>query len=128
MFYNSISRRNVTLVITAILVITLLAFALSPFKFPTTVNHQDKFLHVLGFAALVLPCAVLYPRLLVWIAPAAFALGGAIELIQPLFGREGWVDDFLAGLAGIVIGALLGLSIHMVSRLALRLFNRLNKA
>lgn len=116
------------LVMTMILAITLLAFALSPLKFPTAVNHQDKFLHVLGFAALVLPCAVLYPRLLVWIVPAAFALGGAIELIQPLFGREGWVDDFLAGLAGVVIGALLGLCIHMVLRLISRLFHRSNQA
>jgi hypothetical protein len=42
---------------------------------------SDKFYHLVAFAALIFPTAVLYARSLVWILPLAALFGVAIELI-----------------------------------------------
>lgn len=68
----------------------------------------DKQIHALAFALLMLPGALIAPRLARRLAPVALAFGGAIELIQPGFGRSAEWGDFLADGIGIVAGLLLG--------------------
>ena len=84
---------------------------------PTLVVHgpagTDKTIHLLAFAAIVLPTAIFTPRRLFWIIPAAACYGAAIEVIQPLVGRTADLNDFLADAAGICIGAGAGLLLSL---------------
>jgi hypothetical protein len=68
----------------------------------------DKAQHTLAFALLVLPNACWNRRALPVTALAAALLGGAIELIQPLVGREASWGDFTADLVGVALGTALG--------------------
>lgn len=72
------------------------------------VPGSDKLHHFIAFAALTLPAGFARPRLGLWIALSALAYGGAIELIQPLVGREREFLDFVADGAGSLLGALCG--------------------
>ena len=73
---------------------------------------SDKLYHVMAFAGLVFPTALLYTRSLVWILPLAALFGGAIELVQPFIGREAEVADVLADLVGLGMGTLIGLTLR----------------
>lgn len=75
---------------------------------------NDKTLHLLAFAALVLPMAIACPRRLLWLVPLACAYGGAIELLQPLVGRENELWDWIADISGVAAGATFGLLMHAV--------------
>lgn len=68
----------------------------------------DKAQHTLAFALLVLPNACFNRRAFPITALAAALLGGGIELIQPLVGREASWGDFVADLMGVALGASLG--------------------
>jgi VanZ family protein len=74
----------------------------------------DKVYHVIAFAALVFPTALLYARSLFWVLPATVAFGGSIELIQPYVGRTNEMADFLADVLGVGFGVTLGLTIRAV--------------
>ena len=73
------------------------------------VPYLDKILHATAFAALVLPLTWLRARTALWLAPLALIYGGAIELVQPGFGRSAEWGDLLADGLGIVIGCLPGM-------------------
>lgn len=69
----------------------------------------DKQIHALAFFLLVLPLSLARPAAILWLAPAALAFGGAIELIQPAVGRSAEWGDLLADGIGIVLGIVPGL-------------------
>ena len=69
--------------------ISIAALTLIPLSVPAGALGSDKAHHLLAFAALTLPCAVLYPKALLRVALAAAIFGGAIEVIQPYVGRQG---------------------------------------
>ena len=73
---------------------------------------SDKLYHVMAFAGLVFPTALLYARSLVCILPLAALFGGAIELVQPYMGRAAEVADALADLAGLALGTVTGLALR----------------
>ena len=108
------TRRALALTATAILSFVIGYLTLSPSPPQVGVEEllSDKAYHVIAFAALVFPSALLYARSLIWMVPAALLFGGAIELIQPYVGREAEVADFLAD--------AVGLSVRIVSGLILR--------
>ena len=79
-------------------------------------GSADKTLHVLIYAAAVLPAAVApYARVLL-VAAGIFAWGGGIELLQPAFGRSASVADLVANAVGLSLGALLGYPLRRVLR------------
>jgi VanZ family protein len=78
--------------------------------------HADKIYHVVAFAVLVLPTAVLYARSLTWILPLACGFGIAIELVQPYTGRALEVADILADLVGCGVGTAVGLTLRAIVR------------
>ena len=80
---------------------------------------SDKQLHFIAFCLLVLPLLLVRPRHAIWLAPAAIAYGGAIEIIQPLVGRSADWADFLADMAGVVAGVAMAGARHRL-RLARR--------
>ena len=71
---------------------------------------NDKVEHALGYVALSIWFAGLYPRSrYVWIAVGLFAMGVVVELFQGWmsFGRQRDVRDVVANSAGIALGLLL---------------------
>ena len=105
------TRRALALTATAILSFVIAYLTLSPSPPQVGVEEllSDKAYHVIAFAALVFPSALLYARSLIWMVPAALLFGGAIELIQPYVGREAEVADFLADAVGLSVGIVSGL-------------------
>jgi VanZ family protein len=76
------------------------------------VPQGDKLLHLLAFAALVLPLAMTDPRNWAWALGLAVAYGGMIELIQPHVNRHAEWGDFLANSLGAALGVILGRALH----------------
>ena len=105
-------RKTAALLLTGILAATIGVLTLAPINLPVNIGGGDKLHHLIAFAALVLPCAVLYRRVLVWLAPAALLYGGLIEFIQPALGRHGEWLDFVADSFGVALGVVLGLLLH----------------
>jgi len=105
------SRRTIVLWLTTSLMICIGVLTLFPLGLPD-VAGSDKDHHIVAFAALVFPCAVLYPQGLTRVILAAAVYGALIEIIQPFVGRSGDFLDLIADLAGIGLGSILGLGIH----------------
>ena len=97
---------------TAVLAIVIAILTLAPSLRPPDLGGPDKLYHAIAFGALMLPCAILYPRSLAWLLPAALAFGGAIEIIQPWVGRSGEWADLVADAVGIGIAMPVGLVGH----------------
>ena len=57
---------------------------------------MDKICHIVGFSALILAGAVLYPRALFWTVTAPILFEGAIGIMQPSVGRSRELADFVA--------------------------------
>lgn len=79
-------------------------------ELPAGPRGIDKLYHVVAFAALVFPTALLWPdrwRSAGWLA---ILYGGILEIIQPAFGRSADISDLLADALGVTVGILLGLA------------------
>ena len=108
-------RRILALGVTLVLAVIIAILTLLPVSAPQVVPGTDKAHHLLGFAALTLPSALLYPRSLAIVLPCSLLFGGAIELIQPYVGRQGEFADFSADAVGALIGVGLGLTLRTVT-------------
>ena len=108
-------RRILALGVTLVLGGIIAILTLLPVSAPQGVPGTDKAHHLLGFAALTLPSALLYPRSLAVVLPCSLLFGGAIELIQPYVGRQGEFADFSADAAGALIGVGVGLALRTVA-------------
>lgn len=96
--------------VTLFVTLTLTMTMLWPLDQPTPAPEgSDKLAHIIAFAALSFPLARTgrFGLLPVFIAASAF--GGAIELIQPSFNRNADVNDWIADVAGVVLGIYCGL-------------------
>ena len=69
---------------------------------------SDKLYHILAFACLAFPLPLVRLRLALWVVLGVIAYGGAIEVIQPFFGRQAEWADLLADGIGAVLGAAAG--------------------
>lgn len=67
---------------------------------------SDKVYHVLAFACLAFPLPLVRPRSTLWVVVGVIAYGGAIEVIQPFFGRQAEWADFVADAIGAILGAV----------------------
>ncbi|MBZ0122822.1 MAG: hypothetical protein K8F31_02950, partial [Roseovarius sp.] len=94
----------------AIVALTLGPVSPSP---PMPVDHADKLWHALAFFAwaAVVTAGWRWPGWRVLVVAAAF--GGAIELVQPLTGRDAELADLAADLAGAAAGLWLGLRLRV---------------
>ena len=107
---------RLALVLTLALAVVIGITTLAPIPSEPRLPSNDKFMHYIAFAVLVLPCAILTPRLLILIAPAALIYGGLIEMIQPYVGRERELLDFVADGIGILCGGAAGLAFGLSLR------------
>ncbi|CUH41818.1 putative integral membrane protein [Ruegeria atlantica] len=106
-------RRQIAIGLTVCLSIVIAALTLTSIGEVSNVAGSDKLHHFLAFAALTAPCALLYPKSLTWLLPAALVFGGAIEIIQPSVGRGAEWADFLADTLGIAAGTAIGLVLRL---------------
>ena len=110
-FSNKHTRHVVALALTCVIALVVGYLTLTPQ--PTlNIAGSDKLHHLIGFAALSLPAAILYRHALYWLSPLIMAFGGGIELIQPFVNRNGELADFLADVVGTFLGVGLGLIIR----------------
>ena len=90
----------------------LLAFLIGVLTLtPITVGGpagSDKAYHALAFASLAFPLSLVRPKLALWVIVGVILYGGAIELIQPFFGRDAEWRDLMADGIGAVMGAAAG--------------------
>ena len=79
---------------------------LIPVETLLNVSASDKFYHLISFAILTLPIAIIRPKAMWLILSLSIAYGGAIELLQPLVNRNCEMADFLADAFGAILGVL----------------------
>jgi len=77
----------------------------------TGVPGSDKSHHLIAFAALAFPLSLSRPRLAPRVVLLAAAYGGAIELIQPLVGRDKEFLDFVEDAADAALGGSIGVTL-----------------
>jgi len=108
-------RHTLALLATALLAAAIAYLTLTPPRLEALDGLlSDKAYHVIAFAALIFPGALLYLRSLIWLIPAALVFGAAIELVQPLVGRSAEMADFVADVVGVACGLALGLIARML--------------
>ncbi len=111
-----LARHRLALIATMILAAAITWLTLTPSPPTPDLQHpmSDKIYHVFGFAALVIPTALLFKRSLIWIVPLSVTFGAAIEIIQPYTGRSAEAMDFVANLIGVGIGITAGLATRAI--------------
>jgi len=95
-----------TLVVTTVLTVAMLWPIKQP---PPAPDGSDKVVHLIAFASLAFPLARTGRIGLLPVFICASAFGGAIELIQPSFGRSADMQDWIADIAGVGLGIVLAL-------------------
>ena len=81
---------------------------LTPVETLPNVSGSDKLYHLISFAILTLPIAVIRQKAMWVILSLSIAYGGAIEIIQPLVNRNCEMADLFADTCGAVLGILAG--------------------
>ena len=95
-----------TMIVTAVLTVAMLWPMHQP---PLAPDGTDKIVHLIAFAALAFPLARTDRFGLIPVFFGASAYGGIIEVIQPSFGRSADMQDWVADIAGVVLGIVLAL-------------------
>ncbi len=94
-----------------ILLIAIISYlSLKPTGIATPTVGFDKVYHCIAYAVLVLPLALKRPAYWQVFALTLMIYGGAIELIQPMTGRQADWLDFIMNVTGVGIGILIGQS------------------
>ena len=91
---------------------------LTPVEKLTPVSGSDKVYHLISFAILTLPIAIIRPRAIWIILSLSIAFGGAIEVTQPLVNRNCEMTDLFANACGAVLGILAGKLLLSKTRLS----------
>jgi VanZ family protein len=94
---------------------TVAALTLMPqASMPAGPQGVDKLYHMVAFAALIFPTAMLRPKSCLRFGCLAILYGGIIEAIQPIFGRSADMSDFWADGLGVAMGIFLGLAARRI--------------
>lgn len=109
--HGPLTRHRLALLATFLLTITIAWLSLTPAPPIPNLDSplSNKLYHVIAYAALVFPTALLCARSLLWVLPLALLFGGAIEFAQRYTGREAEMADVLANAAGLGTGSAMGL-------------------
>ena len=98
--------RNIDIYATIIIAIAIGLATLTPVEKLPTVSGSDKAYHLISFAILTLPIAIIRPNAMWIILSLTIAFGGAIEVLQPLVNRNCEMTDFLADAVGAMLGVI----------------------
>ena len=102
----NLRARKIDFYATIIIAFAIGLVTLTPVEKLPTVSGSDKVYHLISFAILTLPIAIIRPRAIWIILSLSIAFGGAIELLQPLVNRNCELADFLANAVGTILGVL----------------------
>lgn len=102
-------RKYYTDVFLTLALLTGLTFALLwPIEASGGLRGGDKVVHFLAFAILAFPIACTGRLRMSILFFACSIYGGVIELLQPSFGREAEVLDWIADMLGVAFGIFIG--------------------
>ena len=110
--------RKIDIYTTIIIAFAIGLATLTPVEKLPTVSGSDKVYHLISFAILTLPIAIIRPRAIWIILSLSIAFGGAIELLQPLVNRNCEMADLFADAYGAVLGILGGKLLLSKTRLS----------
>ena len=99
--------RNIDIYATVVIAVLIGLATLTPVEELPAVSGSDKLYHLISFAILTLPIAVIRPKALWVIFILSVVYGGAIEVLQPLVDRNCELADFLADASGALLGMAL---------------------
>ena len=102
-------RKYLDIPLTLIVMTVLTVAMLWPINQPPPPDGTDKIVHLIAFAALTFPLARTGRIGLIPVVVGASAFGGLIEVIQPSFGRSADMQDWIADIAGVVLGIMFAL-------------------
>ena len=105
-YISELRARKIDIYTTIIIAFAIGLATLTPVEKLPTVSGSDKVYHLISFAILTLPIAIIRPRAIWIILSLSIAYGGAIELLQPLVNRNCEMADFLADTVGAILGVL----------------------
>ena len=105
-YISELRTRKIDIYTTIIIAFAIGLATLTPVEKLPTVSGSDKVYHLISFAILTLPIAIIRPRAIWIILSLSIAFGGAIELLQPLVNRNCEMADFLADTVGAILGVL----------------------
>jgi len=105
-YISELRTRKIDIYTTIIIAFAIGLATLTPVEKLPTVSGSDKVYHLISFAILTLPIAIIRPRAIWIILSLSIAYGGAIELLQPLVNRNCEMVDFLADAFGAILGVL----------------------
>ena len=108
--------RKIDIYATIIIAVAIGLTTLTPVEKLPTVSGSDKVYHLISFAILTLPIAIIRPRAIWIILSLSIAYGGAIELLQPLVNRNCEMADFLADTVGAILGVLVTRALRTTPR------------
>ena len=99
--------RNIDIYATVVITIVIGMATLTPVEELPAVSGSDSLYHLISFAILTLPIAVIRPKAVWVIFVLSVGYGGAIEVLQPLVNRNCELADFLADVGGVALGMTL---------------------
>ena len=74
-----------------------------------SMHGNDKFFHFFAFALMAPPLLFITRTKVLKVAAVAILYGGAIELIQPIVGRNAEVMDLVADIVGVIFAVMVAL-------------------
>ena len=117
-YISELRTRKIDIYTTIIIAFAIGLATLTPVEKLPTVSGSDKVYHLISFAILTLPIAIIRPRAIWIILSLSIAYGGAIELLQPLVNRNCEMADLFADTCGAVLGILGGKLLLSKTRLS----------
>jgi VanZ family protein len=96
--------RNIDIYATVVIAVLIGLATLTPVEELPAVSGSDKLYHLISFAMLTLPIAVIRPKAGWVMFILSVGYGGAIEVLQPLVDRNCELADFLADVGGVALG------------------------
>ena len=96
--------RNIDIYATVVIAVLIGLATLTPVEKMPDVSGSDKLYHLISFAILTLPIAVIRPKAGWVMFILSVGYGGAIEVLQPLVDRNCELADFLADASGALLG------------------------
>ena len=110
--------KKIDIYATIIIAFTIGLATLTPVETLPNVSGSDKLYHLISFAILTLPIAIIRPNAMWIILSLSIAYGGAIESLQPLVNRNCELADLIADACGSVLGILAGKLLLSKTRLS----------
>ena len=115
---SDLRARKIDIYATIIIAFAIGLATLTPVETLPNVSGSDKLYHLISFAILTLPIAIIRPKAMWVILSLSIAYGGAIEIIQPLVNRNCEMADLFADACGAVLSILGGKLLLSKTRLS----------